>query len=242
MRASAIALYGLLIWFRQGGDPIALTAFPLIYMLGKPWQLSPRFCPRPFFAASLLFVSALIIDSTFMFAVSWISLVYSLYAYIPPHRYQKLLLLAMLGFSWIDSDLEFLGFLFRYTGALATATLFSLFKYPVAQMGTGFLIDKQAFFAEAPCSGLNTLHIFLLIGLAWSYAHQKDSPHFWRNIPLIILLTWLTNTVRMALLTTLILFVSPIFVAGSAHTLVGLFAFCLTFLPFLAYNRSIGYT
>jgi exosortase/archaeosortase family protein len=227
----ALLLLALFIWLRDlywinsSSDTLPiLVALPLFIWLGSPWTFRPDPLPlsiRSLIGGSLLLFFGAALNSALALAIGWTYLLWTwLKASLEPAQLptiKKLLILPLLAFPWIILDVDRLGWWFRLSGAWTAAHFFSLLGFDVTLEGTQLLIEKLPISVEAACAGLNTLQAMLIAGSVVAFFILGDTPFYWWNIPLLIAAAWLTNTIRVILLSWVALKVSPEFALGPFH-------------------------
>lgn len=238
--ASLIVAYALFIWLRdlswwhfaEDTLPI-LAAFPLFYYFGEPWKIGKGPLKSNFLiAAVLLFLAGIILNMNLLLAFSWIIAFKALPFELPsPPHLNKLLAIPFFGFPWVSFDANGIGWTFRLTGAQVTAHFFSFLGYPVSQEGTHLLIDGHPISVEAACAGLNTLQSMMIAGLLVAFLYLKDSRWmYWLNIPLLLVLAWVANTLRIILISWAALLYGASFALGAFHLWGGLLVIVIMFL------------
>ena len=240
MRYTAIIIiYGLFIWLRDlnwwqyASDTLPiLLAFPLFYRLGEPWKMGEGSLKLPFLLLFLAcFFLGVILDMNVIFALGWVFLVKAMPIEEPsPSELTKLLVIPFFGFPWVSFDANGIGWAFRLTGAQATAALFSSLNFNVIQEGTQILINKLPISVEAACAGLNTLQSMMILGLTLAYIDLKNSLLYWFNIPLLLILAWIANTLRIILISSMALYKGIDFALGPLHIWGGLLVIVIMFL------------
>ena len=215
--------------------PIIL-ALPLFFCLGGPWAFQGQ--GRPMHSAGVacsvvLMLAGVLADLVFPLAIGWTLLLGCwLSARLVPDAtgsVRRLLVLPLLAFPWIALDFHSIGWWFRLSGSWATAGAFSLMGLDVTREGTSLLVQGMAIGVEAPCSGLNVLQSMLIAGVALAYLYLEDGHRYWWNLPLLVPMAWLANTLRIMMLCTVGLSVSPAFAMGVFHHVGGLVVLCLVF-------------
>lgn len=187
-----------------------------------------------------LFLLGILMDVTFLLGSGWTVLLWSwLSSRITPEskgRVIKLLVLSLMAFPWVSLDGDRLGWWFRISGAWTTAQIFVLMGFDVVHAGTSIIINNLRISVEAACSGLNSLQSMLIAGSLPAYLLLKDTPRFWWNLPMLILMAWVANTLRIITISTAALTVSPTFAIGAFHSwggcLILLFMFGMCWLLF----------
>lgn len=216
-----------------------LVGIPLFYWVGRPWHLTRPLdkLPAPaLIGTALLILLGIIFNSTLFLALAWVFLLWKWLSLRTPQvehsRIAKLLVLPLLSFPWITLDAQALGWWFRLSGAKATGFIYSVLGLNVKVEGTNLLINGLPISVEAACSGMNTLQSLLIAGSVLAYLYLGNSSRYWWNIPLLVVIAWIANTIRIAILSGVALAVSPEFALGAFHlwggwvVLIVMFALC----------------
>lgn len=240
-----IVVFAFFIWIRDLswvsflGDVLPiLSAFPLFYWLGKPWNLQKNEATFPsnqvITPCITLLLFGIAANLTAFLALSWVVLFWGwLSPQLEKNRKDvifKLLPLLFLGFPWIALDATTIGWWFRFSGAAVTAFLFDSMGYEVIHMGTALNISGLTLSVEAACAGMNTLQSLLIAGTIAAHVLLGKSSRYWWAFPLLFVVAWVSNTIRIIVLTTVALFVSPTFALGAFHTWGGWMIIILMFV------------
>lgn len=225
-------LFALFIWLRDltwlatSDDTLpVLIAIPLFIWFGNPWKF--RQDPEPISVnmlatAVILMLVGVVINLTIMLSFSWVLILWAwAKASLEPSTFpkvKKLLILPLIAFPWITLDLQPVGWWFRLSGAWTTAHVFSFFGYNVVQDGTNLVINQLPVSVEAACAGLNTLQSMLIAGSIANFIILGESNRYWYNIPMLFVLSWVANTIRIIGISVAALMVSPEFAMGEFHT------------------------
>lgn len=241
--SGVLSLLALFIWLRDlswasgAADTLPiLVALPLMYWLSAPWEFKEKWIPprAPFIAtATLLFLVGIVTNLTLLLAIGWVIL---LYAWLskrlespPRHTLLKLLILPLMAFPWVTLDAISISWWFRLSGATVTAGLFSLLGNEVAQEGTFLVINSLPISIEAACAGLNTLQAMLIAGTAVAFILLGHTNRYWWNLPALVAIAWIANTLRIIVITTAALVVNPDFALGAFHTWGGWLVIAIMF-------------
>lgn len=239
----ALGLLAIFIWIRDlswsstAADTLPiLVALPLFYWLGAPWIFYEKWASpskKWVAAATVFFLLGILTNLTILLSIGFASL---LFAWVskrcssPSRSTQlKLLILPLMAFPWITLDAITLGWWFRLSSATITAGLFSLFGSNVTQEGTNLVINNIPISVEAACAGLNTLQAMLIAGSATAFILLGEYKCYWWNLPALIVIAWVANTLRILVLTAAALFISPEFSVGAFHTWGGWLVIALMF-------------
>lgn len=248
--AVGLFIYAAFIWLRDtvwistSDDtfPI-LVAIPLFFWIGSPWhfrKIAKPYSKQLFVAALLLFLGGVALNLTFLLALSWCLLLWN---WVSSHvtdemlpNVKKLMILPLMAFPWIALDANRLGWWFRLSGAWATEHFFSFLGADVSREGTLLVVNQVPISVEVACAGLNTLQSMLIAGSAVCYLILGNTNRYWANIPVLLGMAWLANTLRIILITAAAVWISTKFAKGNFHVLGGwmviLFMFALCWLIF----------
>lgn len=227
-------------WMTSSDDTLPiLVAIPLFYWIGKPWCFLEDPSPidlRQFFLCIVLFLLGTGLNSTFFLTLSWTWALGSwLSSRLPKERWlhiKKLLILPLMAFPWISMDANQIGWWFRLSGAWACDRVLTYFGMDVSRQGTLMVVNGMPISIEVACAGLNTLQSMLIAGSVVAYMFLGNSNRFWWNLPVLIAVSWLANTIRIIIITLAALFVSRKFAMGAFHEIGGwvvimvMFALC----------------
>ncbi len=230
-----LVVYAAFIWLRDTtwttstDDTLPiLAAIPLFVWLGKPWRFMQESRPASPFAlgiAILLFLAGVTLNLTIFLAISWTLIVWSwLSRRITESKMgdlKKLLILLLFAFPWITLDFANIGWWFRLSGAWVVGNLYRSFGQEVFQEGTNILINNIPFSVEVACAGLNTLQSMIIAGIAIAFLLLGNTDRYWYNLPLLILMAWLANTLRIFLLVSTALAIDVRFASGPFHYIGG---------------------
>lgn len=241
--ASLLLFFALFIWLRDTGWmkswddtlPILVT-LPLCFWLGSPWTFREE--DKAISSLLLLFSGAafaigMAANITFILGLSWTLL---LWAWLKKKlrddrvvEVRKLLILLLMAFPWIALDAERIGWYFRLSAASVAENFFMLTSYPVERQGTLLLVNAIPISVEAACSGLNTLQSLLISGTACAYILLSKTSRYWWNIPLLVLMAWMANCIRIITICLAAVLVNPKFAMGTFHDMGGWVVIILMF-------------
>lgn len=229
---TSLFIYAIFIWLRDlswlvtSDDTLpVLVGIPLFIWFGSPWKM--REDPQPIstnliVTAVLLLLAGIILNLTLLLALSWVMILWAwIKSSVEPESFpkiKKLLILPLIAFPWITLDLQPVGWWFRLSGAWTAAHAFSLAGYDVTQDGTNLLINGLPISVEAACAGLNTLQSMLIAGSIANFLILGETNRYWYNIPLLFVLSWVANTIRIIGISIVAITVSPEFAMGDFHT------------------------
>lgn len=252
----SLALLALFIWLRDttwmstADDTLPiLAALPIFIWIGSPWDFRDHPLPlslKTITGSIVLFLLGILTNFTLLLALGWTLLLkaWIVSAFVPePSRYlSKLLLLPVMAFPWISLDMDRIGWWFRLSGAWTTAKILAFFGFHVIQEGTNILINTIFINVEVACAGLNTLQSMTIAGSVAAYIILGNTHKYWWNLPVLVLIAWVSNTTRIIVLSLIAITVSPAFAESSFHLLGGWFIliimFCFCWLFFAWQKRS----
>ncbi len=225
-------------WVSTFDDTVPiLIVLPLFFWIGSPWALKEEhgsLSPKIIAIAIACFLLGIILNLTILLSVSWTLILWAwLSVRVVPtaeRSLPKLMTLTLMAFPWVSLDADRLGWWFRISGAWVAAQCFQLLGYDVFYEGTMVTIDGLPISVEAACAGLNTLQSMLIAGTLVAYLLLKDTPRFWWNIPLLFVVSWLGNTMRIIMLSAAALIKGPEFALGAFHTWGGMAILLFTFV------------
>ncbi len=239
-----LAALALFIWLRDTSWmstyddtlPILVT-LPMYFWLGGPWSLHKERQPVAFgrlIVATIVLLVGLITNLTILLGLAWTLFFWAWWTTritaneLP--KAKKLLILPLMAFPWIALDAEPVGWWFRLSGAAVTGKVFALGGLPVVREGTQLLLGDLPISVEPACAGLNTLQSMLIAGSVGAYIYLSNTNRYWWNIPLLIVMAWLANTIRIIALCTAAIVVSPEFALGPFHDIGGWAVLIIMFL------------
>lgn len=225
-------------WMSAFDDTIPiLIAIPMFFWMQWPMtfrkekaSLSPKYLT----ISVLCFVVGAVTDLTIILGLGWTLLFWAwLSKRIDPKHLsesKKLLILPMMAFPWIALDAEPIGWWFRLSGAWMTAHFFDLMGVYVVQEGTQLHLNSLPISVAPECSGLNTLQSMLIAGSLVAFLQIGDQPRYWYNLPLLVVISWVANTIRIIGICAAALLVNRDFAMGPFHDYGG---WAILFLMFL---------
>ncbi|TCD48563.1 archaeosortase/exosortase family protein [Chlorobium sp. N1] len=226
-----LALMAAFIWLRdlswtdQPADSLPiLLSLPLFVWLGAPWKLQPgplRLSSKGLILIMTSLVTGVATGWSLMLAVGWTALLWIwLSARLAPEgrqRVRKLLILPLMAFPWLLLDAHAVGWWFRLSGSWAAGEFFSLIGFNAVHEGTRVLVEGLPIDVSPACSGINALQSMLIAGSSLAYIILGHHPAYWLNLPLLIVISWIANTLRIITITFAALVVSPEFASGVFH-------------------------
>lgn len=220
-----------LTWLQANPDALSLLLlFPLLGYLLQSSRFQedlPRTSRRlPLLASVGVFLLGLGTNLTLFLALGWVGLLACfLEARLEGGRIPSrgsFLALALLAFPWIQQDLPELGATFRTTAATSVATAFQTLGLHTSQQGSELRIEGLRVEVAAPCSGVNTLQVTLVLGLLVSHLMVGYSLNVGILLPLLVIFAWAVNTLRLGVLCGLGLTLGVTLTRGPVHDLASL--------------------
>lgn len=228
-------------WWDDLGDSLPiLVALPLFVGLRAPWAFRPapwRLAPAPAFVAAALFPLGIVVDSGLVLALAWTALLGSwIYARVvesPAAATAKLLVLPVLAFPWLITDLERVAWWFRLSGAASAGAIMEFSGFSVVREGTLLWVNGFAVSVEPACSGVNGLQSILVAGAAVAWFKLRHTSLFWFNLPVLVGAAWGANLLRILAATWAGALLEPAVAArwvGPLHSFAGWLALCAVFV------------
>jgi exosortase/archaeosortase family protein len=228
-------------WWDEAGDSLPiLAALPIFFFLRRPWRWREeawRLATAPAITAAILFPLGIAVDSGLVLAVAWTVLLWSWISArtveLPGQHTRQLLVLPLLAFPWILTDMERLAWWFRLSGASASADVLSFAGFHVVREGTYLWANDFAVSVEPACSGVNGLQSMLVAGAAIAYVKLKGSSLFWWNLPVLAGAAWLANLLRILTATSCGALMTPEAAerwVDPVHSFAGWLALCAGFI------------
>lgn len=216
-------------WMTSSDDTLPiLVAIPLFVWLGRPWIVldhpNPISVPKIFLTVTL-FLLGIVINSTLTLTLGWTTLLWTWISSRVDQRrlpdLRKLLILPIMAFPWIALDADRIGWWFRLTGAWAAGKFFEIVGAEITQEGTMLVLNGLPISVEVACAGLNTLQSMLIAGTVVAYITLGNTPRYWWNLPLLVIISWFANTTRIILISSAAILISPKFALGYFHQIGG---------------------
>lgn len=224
-------------WITSSDDTLPiLAAIPLFIWLGTPWKFKKTvnsLSPLKMILSAFLFLTGIATDLTLLLTLAWLLLLWTWLAdrvveeMIPSLK--KMMVLLVMAFPWIALDAGFIGWWFRLSGAWAASHFFALMGADVSREGTLLVVNGLPISVEAACAGLNTLQSMLISGTVMAFLILGNTNRFWWNLPLLIIISWIANTVRIICISAAAVGISRRFALGDFHQLSGWLVLMLMF-------------
>lgn len=144
-------------------------------------------------------------------------------------------------FPWITYDFPIVGWWYRISGAWVTELTFKALGFSVMRQGTEMVVGGIPISVEAGCAGMGLLQSLLIVGTLILLMAYPRSTMFYLLLPLLPLIAWLANTIRIVTISAAGIWISVPFAEGLFHTFGGLLVILimvLLCLPALFLIRS----
>lgn len=225
-------------WATQLDDTLPiLIALPLFFWLDWPWKFEEgefTLTPRFIYMGIGTLVLGILSNLTVLLSIGWCLLLWGwIQERVSPssrHGLLRMMILPFMAFPWVTLDAHSLGWCFRLSGAWASAQVLSLSGFEVLHQGTRLLVNGIPISVEAACAGLNTLQSMLIAGSILAYLQLGKHWIYWVNLPLLFVMAWIANTMRILTLSLAAVLVSPEFAMGPFHDAGGWGVLVLMFL------------
>ncbi len=231
-------------WMSSTDDTLPiLICIPLFAWLEWPWKLldtTYELRPTNVLVASVLLLAGVISNLTILLTIAWCYLLWTWIKQRTPlslqKRLSKLMILPIMAFPWVTLDAYIIGWWFRLSGAWVATQFFSLINLSAVQQGTAMVINGVPISVDVSCAGLNTLQSMLIAGSVLAYIQLGNLKRYWLNIPFLIWMAWLANTLRIIMLCSVAVGISTEFAMGPFHESGGwvvlFLMFCLCWFVF----------
>ncbi len=232
---AALLLVALFIWTRDAtwlgradaSWPV-LISLPLFVWFGFPWKFNTTGEPIALKRAGLgvaCLALGVLTNLVTLLAAGWTLLLWTwLSARVEPDRLphvRRLLVLPMLAFPCVICDGEHIGWLFRISGAFFAQGFFSLVGFDVSRVGADLTVNGAQISIAPACAGLNTLQAMLIAGSAAAILIMGSRARWWWTLPLLGVIAWMSNTLRIILIGISALTFGPQFTMGAFHAYGG---------------------
>jgi exosortase/archaeosortase family protein len=235
--AAVLLMGAVAIWWRDtawlsiAADALPLAAgIPIVVWLGSPWRPCTRAHGSPLsgfwpLVALFFFLVGWILPSVTLLSAAWTALVGCgiKKSYRPSTYLPGLLLILFFSFPWMVMEWPQIGWWFRISAASALEGCFHLLQMPVLRNGTELLVLGEKIRIEPACAGWNLLQLTLLAGAIIGLHDVTHPRRFLCFFALLPLLAWLSNFLRIALLSALSLSCGVATAEGVWHAITGLF-------------------
>lgn len=213
-------------WIQGAADTLpVLAVLPLYVWLARPflWKELPQSCPAwALVSAAVLALGGIVLDLTVLLAGAWCLFLFAFLEAFAEKFSRRLLVLPFLGFPWIASDAQAVGWWFRYSGAGAAEAIFSILGFHVQREGTFLVVQGLPLAVDAACSGLNVLQAMWITGFVVIFLKVPPGARFWGALACLVPLAWLANTARIFTLGIAALSFGADFAMGWFHQWGGL--------------------
>ena len=148
---------------------------------------------------------------------------------------------AVMAVPWVWADAWWLGWQMRLSSASAAGGLLASFLPSLSQQGTTLVIDGIAIDVAASCAGLGLLQATLTLGLAGVAFASRNAFVTVASVPLLVLVAWGVNVVRIVALSLVAVFGSPELAGKTLHDAIGYgLLVVLATLGWAAFDRFSG--
>ncbi len=228
-------------WLSMAGDVLpVMVGLSLAIWMGWPWQLSKSPAPprRWMIVAGVLLMSlgsGLEVGMVTCMSIGWCLLFYAwLCMHLESHSLAtawRLLPMVLMSFPWVSIDLQQpVGWWFQLSGAAVASGFFQMIAVDVSRQGVHMVVGGQPWIIDASCAGMHTLQTMMIGGTAAAFLVLGKSVRYWWSIPLLLLFSWLANTLRIIFLVGVGLAFGREAAAGWFHNYGGFLVVFLTFL------------
>jgi len=236
---AVLVVLAAFIWLRnrswldssENSLPI-LAGLPVFIWLGSPWKWRSEPAELPL-SGVIGFLLGIILEMTLLLTLAWTVV---LWCWLSRRivstsldNLRKLMVLPLFSFPWILLDFERIGWWFRLSGAWFVEKVFLLLQFDVTRQGTDVVVQGLPMSVEAACSGINALQSMLIAGTVLAFIFLGRSTRYWWNLPVLVVMAWMANTLRILVITVAALAVSPAFAMGTFHNWSGWLVLCLMF-------------
>lgn len=239
-----LLLLGAVVWnmqadgLRDSSAWLAAAIAPLLAIwLGWPWRFQTAqrsFSWRLGVAAAITFTLGSLLDVPALLSCGWTALAA---AFFQQHltkadwnQRRGLLVLLFLSFPWIAVQDMQLGWWFRLTGAWTAEQCFRTLGFDVLREGVQVIVAGQSIDVEPACAGLHSLHAMLVAGSALGWLHLGSTRALALWTMALPCIAWLTNTLRICLISAYGLHTSPEAARGTIHEMGGWLVIMLMFM------------
>lgn len=238
-----LILVGVWIWLRDlawisqlGSTLPILLSLGWFFWLVSPWETTDN--PQPLSTLAILVTTACLVGGmltnlTLLLALGWALLlrswIRSRYSSPTCAKANRLIVLPIMAFPWMTLDGDAVSSIFRLTAARFADILFSSIGLAVERTGTNLWIQGLPVTVNEECAGLGVLQAAMIAGVVLLEAFAQQRNRLWLQIPLLVLIAWLANTLRVIVLAVAALTWGPEFAAGPFHTWGGMGALIAVF-------------
>ena len=225
-------------WMEAAPDTIPILAgLPLLFALGRPWQLRKepfKLGTGPLLAGIGLWIVGMLSNLTVLLALGWTAAFWAWAGTrLESSRRRdvfRLLVLPVLAFPWVTLDAAVVGWWFRLSAAAVAEICFRVVGLSVTRQGTMLHVQNLPISVEAACSGMKVLQAMLIAGSVLAWTMLVRSRLYWWSLPVLVVLAWIANTIRVLTLSVAALSAGPEFASGLFHTWGGWLVLVLMFL------------
>ena len=225
----------------------ALAGVALFCWLGRPWRLRQTRQTPPL-SLALVGTATLCIGAAgqllLLGAVGWTCLLACvLLTFVEPNddlHWSRLLPLAVLGFPWLAFQSPWLGWWFRWTGAVTAEAVLTALQMDIVREGTQLWSGAVCISVGQACSGLQGLQAMLIAGSFVALETLPNSRRYWWHLPILFAAAWVANAARVTLTAVGAGHVPLHWIEGDAHWWQGWLLLCLMFVICQSVFRAMG--
>lgn len=228
-------------WLSMASEVAPVIAgLPIAIWMGWPWKLtnSPKPLNRGLVVAGIVMLclgTGLEMGMITCMSIGWTMLFYGwLGTRLDTPNMKtawRLLPMVLMSFPWVSIDLQQpVGWWFQLSGAAVASGFHQLIGVEVSRLGVHMVVNGQPWIIDASCAGMHTLQTMMIGGTAAAILVLGKSPLYWWSVPLLIVFSWLANTLRIVFLVGVGLAFGREAAAGWFHNYGGFLVVFITFL------------
>lgn len=251
LKGALLLCLALLIWLLDRAwalispDAVVIIAvLPLAYLMARKHPMMEagkaelKLSPVLVIGCSLILLGIFFGVMTFM-AFGWGCLCTELLLARTQLSRPRLILLCAGAFPWVLMDFNEVGWFFRLSGADVTAFIYSLTGHTVNSDGTFVVVDGLLVSVEAACSGMELLQVLISGGVGLALIQYPKSRIFWTLVAALPILAWISNCVRIVVITFWALHFGIDAASGTFHTWGALVVLCTMLSLFIALSKIL---
>ena len=211
-----------------------MAVFPIFWVLGHPWKWRKAPPPRAFWGKTATGVAILagiaggwLVGLNVLFAASWSLLFLWFLNAFALGANRKLVLLPLLGFPWVASDLYALDRYLRISEAAVLDWVYFALGLTVRREGISLEIEGMPLYLDESISGIHLFQAMMLVGFVLVFLKVPAGVRSWWALGALIPLAWLVNVARLLLMGTIALSTTPHFAAAWSQRWGACLAICL---------------
>ncbi|PHS14100.1 MAG: hypothetical protein COA78_06060 [Blastopirellula sp.] len=190
----------------QSSFVISLVSAGIFFSLGAPWKFTKnnKLNIRYLLLATILLVLGISTQILVIFSIGWVLLLWAwLNLQLDDIRCREiayLLPLALLSFPWIEMDFNLLSSSIRENATSTAAEFLDYFDILQSKTNMTLGVAGQKVFISPECDGRDTLQSMLVIGFSIASCSPIRFKTAWILTPIFCLLAWLSNVIRIILI------------------------------------------